>query len=66
MQHGVYLDTHAHPVPPPVLDLVTDLLERTGPDGPPLLLERDEDVSVATVAPELEALRARLPAAVPS
>ena len=66
VQHGVYLDTHAHPVPAAVLDLVSDLLERTGPQGPPLLLERDEDVSVATVAPELEALRARLPAAVPS
>ena len=32
VQHGVYLDTHAHPVPPPVLDLVTDLLgERARP-----------------------------------
>jgi hypothetical protein len=66
VQHGVYLDTHAHPVPPPVLDLVGDLLGRTGPSGPPLLLERDEDVSVATVAPELAALRSRVPAAVPS
>jgi len=47
-----------------VLDLVSDLLARTGPSGPPLLLERDEDVSVATVAPELAALRSRLPAAV--
>lgn len=66
VQHGVYLDTHAHPVPEPVLDLVSDLLERTGPHGPPLLLERDEDVSVATVAPELAALRARLPVTVTS
>ena len=60
VQHGVYLDTHAHPVPEPVLDLVGDLRERTGADGPPLLLERDEDVSVPTVAPELAALRARV------
>lgn len=60
VQHGVYLDTHAHPVPEPVLDLVTDLRERTGVDGPPLLLERDEDVSVGTVEPELAALRERV------
>ncbi len=60
VQHGVYLDTHAHPVPEPVLDLVSDLRERTGAGGPPLLLERDEDVSVQTVAPELAALRARV------
>ncbi|MQY38503.1 hypothetical protein SRB17_65160 [Streptomyces sp. RB17] len=38
---GVWHDSHAHPVPPPVLDILTDLASRTTPPG--VLLERDEN-----------------------
>ncbi|MFI5975227.1 DUF692 domain-containing protein [Streptomyces sp. NPDC051452] len=38
---GVWHDSHAHPVPPPVLAVLSDLASRTDPPG--VLLERDED-----------------------
>ncbi|GAB3168661.1 DUF692 domain-containing protein [Streptomyces incanus] len=38
---GVWHDSHAHPVPRPVLDILTDLASRVSPPG--VLLERDED-----------------------
>ncbi|GAA3214038.1 DUF692 domain-containing protein [Streptomyces sp. XM83C] len=38
---GVWHDSHAHPVPEPVLDILTDLALRVRPPG--VLLERDED-----------------------
>ncbi|KUN04872.1 endonuclease [Streptomyces yokosukanensis] len=38
---GVWHDSHAHPVPRPVLDILTDLASRTTPPG--VLLERDEN-----------------------
>jgi hypothetical protein len=38
---GVWHDSHAHPVPRPVLDILTDLASRTEPPG--VLLERDEN-----------------------
>ncbi|MFJ6656947.1 DUF692 domain-containing protein [Streptomyces sp. NPDC091377] len=38
---GVWHDSHAHAVPRPVLDLLTDLASRVSPPG--VLLERDED-----------------------
>ncbi|MEV5873147.1 DUF692 domain-containing protein [Streptomyces sp. NPDC052101] len=38
---GVWHDSHAHPVPRPVLDILTDLASRTAPPG--VLLERDEN-----------------------
>ncbi|MEV7199296.1 DUF692 domain-containing protein [Streptomyces griseoluteus] len=38
---GVWHDSHAHPVPPPVLDILTDLASRVAPPG--VLLERDEN-----------------------
>ncbi|MFG2606177.1 DUF692 domain-containing protein [Streptomyces sp. NPDC048514] len=38
---GVWHDSHAHPVPPAVLALLTDLASRTAPPG--VLLERDEN-----------------------
>ncbi|MEV6051465.1 DUF692 domain-containing protein [Streptomyces sp. NPDC052107] len=38
---GVWHDSHAHPVPHPVLDILTDLAARTAPPG--VLLERDEN-----------------------
>lgn len=38
---GVWHDSHAHPVPRPVLDILADLASRTRPPG--VLLERDEN-----------------------
>ncbi|MFJ8079992.1 DUF692 domain-containing protein [Streptomyces sp. NPDC096205] len=38
---GVWHDSHAHPVPRPVLDILTDLATRVSPPG--VLLERDEN-----------------------
>ncbi|WP_433453283.1 DUF692 domain-containing protein [Streptomyces sp. CA-142005] len=38
---GVWHDSHAHPVPRPVLDILTGLASRTEPPG--VLLERDEN-----------------------
>ncbi|MFF9281745.1 DUF692 domain-containing protein [Streptomyces griseosporeus] len=38
---GVWHDSHAHPVPRPVLDLLTDLAKQVSPPG--VLLERDEN-----------------------
>ncbi|MEZ3179181.1 DUF692 domain-containing protein [Streptomyces pimonensis] len=38
---GVWHDSHAHPVPRPVLDVLTDLASRISPPG--VLLERDEN-----------------------
>ncbi|MGW2613239.1 DUF692 domain-containing protein [Streptomyces sp. NPDC001500] len=37
---GVWHDSHAHPVPRPVLDILTDLASRVSPPG--VLLERDD------------------------
>lgn len=52
-----YLDTHAHPMVPPVLDLLAELVSLYSAGTlPGVMLERDEDVSPQTVAPELEAL----------
>jgi uncharacterized protein (UPF0276 family) len=57
--HGVYHDTHAHPVLPEVLDLLGELVSRTNPPG--VLLERDDDYPTdAELAAELAAIRARL------
>lgn len=38
---GVWHDSHAHPVPRPVLDVLTDLASRVAPPG--VLLERDDN-----------------------
>lgn len=54
---GVWHDTHAHPVSPPVLDVLADLCSRTGPPG--VLLERDENFpSADELAAELDSIRA--------
>ncbi|MGW2565243.1 DUF692 domain-containing protein [Streptomyces sp. NPDC001537] len=54
---GVWHDSHAHPVPPPVLDILTDLASRVSPPG--VLLERDENFpEPAELEGELEAIRA--------
>ena len=54
---GLYLDTHAHPMPPPVLSLLETLVDAyAGRDLPGIMLERDSDISPETVAPEFETL----------
>ncbi|MFB7451951.1 DUF692 family multinuclear iron-containing protein [Streptomyces sp. NPDC056194] len=52
---GVWHDTHAHPVPPAVLDILADLTSRVTPPG--VLLERDDDFPPAEeLARELGAI----------
>lgn len=59
---GVWHDTHAHPVPPVVLDLLAGLRSRVDPPG--VLLERDDDFPPeAELAGELTAIRTVLTAA---
>ncbi|MFG3497234.1 DUF692 domain-containing protein [Streptomyces sp. NPDC047928] len=54
---GVWHDTHAHPVPRPVLDLLGELASRAAPPG--VLLERDDDFPpAAELGAELAAIRA--------
>ncbi|GAA1313319.1 DUF692 domain-containing protein [Saccharothrix xinjiangensis] len=54
---GLYHDTHAHAVPPEVLDVLARLRARVDPPG--VLLERDDDYpSDAELADELAAIRA--------
>ncbi|MFF8424701.1 DUF692 domain-containing protein [Streptomyces sp. NPDC016566] len=53
---GVWHDSHAHPVPRPVLDILTDLASRVAPPG--VLLERDENFpDPAELERELGAVR---------
>ncbi|MFF0090155.1 DUF692 domain-containing protein [Streptomyces canus] len=53
---GVWHDSHAHPVPRPVLDILTDLASRVSPPG--VLLERDENFPEPDeLERELEAIR---------
>ncbi|WP_240519606.1 DUF692 domain-containing protein [Amycolatopsis antarctica] len=53
---GVYHDTHAHPVPPAVLELLGELRSRTVPPG--ALLERDDRYPTdGELAAELAAIR---------
>ncbi|MFC3574711.1 DUF692 domain-containing protein [Streptomyces yaanensis] len=53
---GVWHDSHAHPVPRPVLDILADLASRTVPPG--VLLERDENFpEPAELERELAAIR---------
>ncbi|MFJ9342892.1 DUF692 domain-containing protein [Streptomyces sp. NPDC101733] len=53
---GVWHDTHAHPVPPVVLDVLARLRERVDPPG--VLLERDDDFPPeAELAGELTRIR---------
>ncbi|NML51152.1 DUF692 domain-containing protein [Streptomyces sp. R302] len=56
---GVWHDTHAHPVPQPVLDILADLAGRIAPPG--VLLERDDHFPPATeLAAELSTIRTTL------
>ncbi|MFG2714478.1 DUF692 domain-containing protein [Streptomyces goshikiensis] len=61
---GVWHDTHAHPVPGVVLDVLAQLRRRVDPPG--VLLERDDDFPPeGELAGELEAIRGVLNAAGP-
>ncbi|CAM5599839.1 hypothetical protein SGLAM104S_07940 [Streptomyces glaucescens] len=56
---GVWHDSHAHPVPRPVLDILADLASRVRPPG--VLLERDENFPApAELEGELGAIREAL------
>lgn len=56
---GVWHDTHAHPVPAPVLAILTDLASRVSPPG--VLLERDDNFpEPAVLERELEAIQGAL------
>ncbi|MFJ3801470.1 DUF692 domain-containing protein [Streptomyces sp. NPDC090088] len=58
---GVWHDSHAHPVPPAVLDILTDLASRVAPPG--VLLERDDLFpEPAELERELGAIRAAVAA----
>ncbi|MFF8290137.1 DUF692 domain-containing protein [Streptomyces sp. NPDC016309] len=62
---GVWHDTHAHPVPRAVLDVLADLSSRAAPPG--VLLERDDDFPPAEeLAAELTAIRETVRAAAPA
>ncbi|MEU6477643.1 DUF692 family multinuclear iron-containing protein [Streptomyces sp. NPDC047017] len=53
---GVWHDSHAHPVPRPVLDILAGLASRVSPPG--VLLERDENFpGPAELEGELDAIR---------
>ncbi|WP_353945351.1 DUF692 domain-containing protein [Streptomyces sp. HUAS MG91] len=60
---GVWHDSHAHPVPRPVLDILADLASRVTPPG--VLLERDENFpeDPAELGREVETIRATVRAA---
>ncbi|MGD1224290.1 DUF692 domain-containing protein [Streptomyces krungchingensis] len=56
---GVWHDSHAHPVPRPVLDILADLASRVSPPG--VLLERDENFpEPAELEREIGAIRETL------
>ncbi|GHA91566.1 UPF0276 protein [Streptomyces tendae] len=56
---GVWHDSHAHPVPRPVLHILTDLASRVAPPG--VLLERDENFPEGDeLHGEVEAIRVAL------
>ncbi|GAA3933848.1 DUF692 domain-containing protein [Streptomyces gulbargensis] len=62
---GVWHDTHAHPVPEPVLGILADLASRVSPPG--VLLERDDRFPPAEeLASELATIRATVSAARPA
>ncbi|MFI7011184.1 DUF692 domain-containing protein [Streptomyces sp. NPDC050145] len=63
---GVWHDSHAHPVPEPVLDILADLASRVSPPG--VLLERDENFpdDPAELGREVERIRAVVAASGPA
>ncbi|WP_103500941.1 DUF692 domain-containing protein, partial [Streptomyces sp. SM14] len=59
---GVWHDTHAHPVPPAVLEVLAELCSRAEPPG--VLLERDDAFpDIAELASELATVRSVVTAA---
>jgi len=59
LEHGFYLDTHAHPVPPPVLDLLRQLVSSHG--AVPVIVERDDRFPpFEELATEVDAARAAM------
>lgn len=63
MRDGVWHDTHAHPVTPEILDVLSGFADRaSGPAGlPGVMLERDDDYpSDAEITRELAAIRSAL------
>ncbi|MFJ8824101.1 DUF692 domain-containing protein [Streptomyces sp. NPDC102467] len=54
---GVWHDSHAHPVPPPVFGILADLASRVTPPG--VLLERDENFPYDETALEREVAKIR-------
>ncbi|MGW0928216.1 DUF692 domain-containing protein [Streptomyces sp. NPDC002644] len=57
LKDGVWHDSHAHPVPEPVLDVLADLTSRVSPPG--VLLERDDDFPrAAELEREVASIRA--------
>lgn len=63
-REGLWHDSHAHPVPRPVLDVLAGLCERATPPG--VLLERDDNFPEASVlSAELDAIRAVVAGGVP-
>lgn len=64
LRDGVWHDTHAHPVPPEVLELLAEVCARV--PVPAVLLERDDDYPPdAQLAAELDAIRRTVQAATP-
>jgi len=62
MEHGFFLDTHAHPIPEAVFGLLETLLRETGPL--PVVLERDQGFPpFAELAAEVDRLRGLIGAA---
>jgi uncharacterized protein (UPF0276 family) len=60
---GLYHDTHAHPTPPPVLDLVAELCRRFTGGPPGVMLERDDAYPPEPeLAAELDAVAAAVEA----
>jgi uncharacterized protein len=55
-ESGLYLDTHGHDMVDPVLELVAGLRGLYPGGLPGVMLERDTDVTPATVGPELDRL----------
>ncbi|MCQ4210644.1 DUF692 domain-containing protein [Streptomyces longispororuber] len=62
---GVWHDSHAHPVPQPVLDVLADLASRVTPPG--VLLERDENFpdDAGELGREVATIRETVAAAAP-
>ncbi|MGL4305524.1 MAG: DUF692 domain-containing protein [Mycobacteriaceae bacterium] len=59
IRNGFYIDTHADPIIPPVLDLLEDAISLT-PGSCGILLERDSNITEKGITEELNILRSLL------